>query len=114
MATATVTRRTETHEVRVEVDARGMPSIVARPSMREIRPETVQLAFSSYGAGWSVRATVLGLTADGRQDWANFGFDRAHDDHPHDWPEWLAAAADEQHPARPGGWPGDDPEGSYL
>ena len=30
------------------------------------------------------------------------------------WPAALALIADQLHPDRPGGWPGSDPEGSYL
>lgn len=105
----------ERHEVHVEFKVTGAPIINDKQALctkYPITPSIAKLTYERRGDRWIVAATVYGLPVGGGllNGWAIFRSWHRFDE----WPEWLRELADQQHPARPGGWPGDDPEGSYL
>jgi hypothetical protein len=107
--------RRERHEVHVELEVTGAPVIDDKGALctkRPIVPSIAKLTYERHGDRWTVAATVYGLPVGGGllNGWAVFRSWRRFEE----WPEWLRTLADQQHPSRPGGWPGDDPEGSYL
>lgn len=110
---ATVRTRRETHEVQLTVDVTGAPSLgyQGKRDHLELIPDVARITYLCHGERWVTYAVVYGLPTSGSKllkGWANLVGD------PADWPDWLRELADQQHPARPGGWPGDDPSGSYL
>lgn len=116
--TYTVTTRSDRREVVIEADVSGAPVIDNKRDLETkhpITPDKVRLTYTRYGGRpWHVRATVYGKQsgpfASLMKGWAVYATNGGVDH----WPDWLRALADQQHPRRPGGWPGDDPEGSYL
>lgn len=112
-------KREESNErhVRLEVGVSGVPVIQGGPELRTkgwpILPHKALIHYASYNdRPWRIRVTVYGSAAD-RQRLIN-GF-AEYDSHGLEgWPDWLRSLVDQQHPDRPGGWPGDDPFGSYL
>jgi hypothetical protein len=113
----TVTSRAIVHRESVHITAAGAPSM--RWGDRDMSVSDATLAYEHHQgeAGepdyWTVGALVFGTTPDGYSRRVRLpSADR--DGIEHDWPAWLREWADRLHPARPGGWPGDDPEGSYL
>ena len=105
----------ERHEVHVELEVTGAPVIDDKQALctkQPIVPSIAKLSYQRDGDKWTVAATVYGLPPRGGllNGWAVFRSWYRFEE----WPEWLRVLADQQHPARPGGWPGDDPEGSYL
>jgi hypothetical protein len=112
----TVTKRSEQHEVCVDLDVSDVPVIDDRKALRTkypIRPHLVRLTYTRGSGEWTARARVYGSPVKAPtllNGWADYSSRCRF----HEWPDWLREVADQQHPARPGGWPGDDPEGSYL
>ena len=114
-----VTGRAETHRivyklalpfVEVQLDDWQSPFYV----------HSATLAFTSLvddvGGRWIAEMAIGGrFTAAGDDVHAQLHYDPC-DGMPafEAWPEALALIADQLHPDRPGGWPGSDPEGSYL
>lgn len=114
----TVTKRGDLRKVTVEAEVTGATVIDSKRDLstkHPITPNFVRLTYARYGdAPWGVCATVYGRQSgplaslmNGWAEYAN-GLGVEH------WPDWLRCLADQEHPDRPGGWPGDDPEGSYL
>lgn len=113
-----IRNRSETHEVFINADVTGAPVLVDdRPPHRAVEPSAVHLTYTRREEVWSLHARVYGLPTSGSRlmnDWINLHYLPARGDVPEVLPVWLRSIADELHPARPGGWPGTDPEGSYL
>ena len=106
-----LTEYVERHEVSARVEVVGAPVLHSRLG-GDMTPSSAHLTYTKVGAGrWLVRARVYGRPVRGAgllNTWEDFRGD------PDGWPVWLCGVADQRHPERPGGWPGTDPEGSYL
>lgn len=116
---AEVTGRAETHRIAYGL---ALPAVkVSLDGWRHpIYVHTARLTFTSRvddrGARWLAEMAIGGrFTAEGDDVHAALRYDPCNGVPGYEaWPEPLALIADQLHPDRPGGWPGTDPEGSYL
>lgn len=110
-----------TRHVRLEAKVEGVPEIRKGEGLVTRYPIAPNLARVTYvqvdGGPWRITATVYGRQTAGfslMNGWAEYVYRSDSGTGAESWPDWLRALADQEHPDRPGGWPGDDPEGSYL
>lgn len=116
MSTYTVRAERELRRLYRDIDLLDVPQLPDWESV-PFRPDASTITYELRDGTWYVKATVFGPLVAGtpghRRTWADFQHDPSNGP-PEHWPPWLQQTADQLHPARPGGWPGDDPEGSYL
>ncbi|MCU1614521.1 MAG: hypothetical protein JWO98_2061 [Frankiales bacterium] len=114
----TVTGRRVHREERVDLVVTGAPEMQFRPPGGGARlsavPTSARVNYR-FVQGYGGEPDRWETTAD---VWCPGGYRQLvvdGDDHNVEhWPAWLVHHAEANHPDRPGGWPGDDPEGSYL
>jgi hypothetical protein len=110
---ATLVSRDEERLVRVTLEVTGAARLAGQQA--DFVPDAAILSYQLHGRAWMADAQVYGSTSDGSREDAYFAHDPGDGDDVTDvWPGWLQLLAEQCHPGRPGGWPGSDPEGSYL